>query len=504
MKILFPLMLVLGFSLQVSGQIPYLNKRYERNTVLDNASLAMDSTSYYIGSVINTNVRLYHYTKIDFLGNITDTLDLNFNDTITRIENCKECLQVHKGRLYNMYTNFPKRTASDSTTIVLSKIQLDLKDTIETKVFALNGYQAVTVEASRIDSDSTFLISGLAARLVGANLQFKYDLLLAKFDTSFNLIWVTTLPNNTPNNVPFGPIGGNIVLDKYGGVLVSGSPFVEPFPKMGFAARFNAKTGASYWYKEFKGDHGVGGMYCANRDDGTYQFIQNWYTDSISSSIRFNIGVMDTMGNILSQKLVGENNRYQFCLGLIATLDGGYYAAGTGKYGDRYGFGFKFSSQQDSLWQGYYWHDDPWEFSWIATFQQKPDSNFVHFGSHFDHWNVPNGSKFYSWLLETDNHGCDTSGCNLGSEDLQEIKGVEFSIYPNPSRGTFQIKFEDQQGQGYYNLEIWDMLGRKVYEDAYWIEDRRMEVSTNLPQGVYNVILSKDGYLLGSEKLVLE
>ncbi len=433
-----------------------------------------------------------------------DTLNLAFNDTVTGIENCVECLKIHKGQLYNSYNNFPNNSASDTTTIVLSKIHLDLRDTVRTKVFTLDGYKGVGVEASYFDSDTTFLISGFAARFVGLNLQYEYDLLLAKFDTNFNLIWSTIVDANTQSIIPFGPVGGNIVLDNYGGILVSGSPYVEPFPKMGFAARFDAKTGASLWYKEFKGNYGVAGMYCTNRDDGNYQFIQNWYTKPSSSAIRFNIGIMDTLGNIISQKLIGDKNRNQFCLGILQTFDGNYYAAGTGKTAGAYGIGLKFSPQLDSLWQGYYWHDDPWEWCWIATFRQKPDSNFIHVGSHIDHFNNPAPSKLYSWLLETDNHGCDTSGCNLGREDLQEIKRIEFSIYPNPSHGAFQIKFQDQQSQGYYQLEIWDMLGRKVSEEAYWLEGMRLEVSTDLPIGVYNVILLKNGNLLGSEKLVLE
>ncbi len=488
---------------QLSGQNSYLNERYRRGRNLNN-SLAMDQSNYYIGSGININSRIYHYSRINFQGVVTDTLNLLFSDTTIRIDNCKECLQVHNGTLYNMYSNFPKNSANDTATIVLSKIHLDLHDTIETKVFTHSGYNAVRVEASVFDSDSTFLIAGYGARKVGANLNFKYDLLLAKFDTSFNLIWITTVPGSTSNNIPFGPIGGNIVLDNYGGILVSGNPYVEPFPKLGFAARFDSKTGVSRWYKEFKGNHGIGGMYCANRDDGKYQFIQNWYSKASSSAIRFNIGIMDTLGNILSQKIIGEKNTNQFCLGLLRTLDGNYYAAGTGRTAGAYGIGLKFSPELDSLWQDYYWHDDPWEWSWIGTFRQKLDSNFIHLGIHIDHFNASNGSKLYSWLLETDNHGCDTSGCNLGREDLQEIKRIEFSIYPNPSHGTFQIKFQDQQSQGYYQLEIWDMLGRKVSEEAYWVEDMRLELNTDLPLGVYNVILSKVGYLLGSEKLVLE
>ncbi len=275
MKILIRLCFVLFFGTQLYGQNSYLNERYKRNVNSINPSLALGDSCYYLASDKHNNSKLYHYTKINHQGLIVDSLNFIFNDTLTGIENCKGCLQVHKGVLYNMYTNFPNNSGNDTAAIVLSKIHLNLKDTVESKVFTIEGYKAVAAESSFFDSDTTFLITGYAARYVGANLNYKYDLLLAKFDTSFNLIWATTVSENTPINVGFGPIGANIIVDDYGGILVSGNPYVEPLPKIGFAARFDAKTGDSLWYKEFKGDYGIGGMYTAKRDDGNYQFIQN-------------------------------------------------------------------------------------------------------------------------------------------------------------------------------------------------------------------------------------
>lgn len=502
MKTLVSVLFFLSLSFQTLGQTPYLSEKYLRSRNIGN-SLAIGDNSYFIGGNLNVNTELYQYSKINLQGQIVDTLNISYQDSAYTIDNCKGCLHVHMGTLYNAYSNFPNYRTNDSAVIILSKVHLDLSDTIKSKVITIAGYKGLATEASFFDSDSTFLITGYAFRDVGPTLQYKYDLLLAKFDTNFNLIWQTTVADNSPINFPFGPVGGSIIVDNHGGILVSGNPFFEPLPKRGFAARFDASTGASLWYKEFTGDYGIGGMYCANRDDGNYQFIQNWYTKANSFFIRFNIGILDTMGNIINQKLIGENKRYQFGFGLIQTLDGNYYSAGTGRYGNPYGIGLKFSPQLDSLWQGYYWHDDPWEYSWIGSFQQKPDSNFIHLGLHIDHINS-SPMRLYSWLFETNQNGCDTSGCNLSSEEYTSEKPLELSVFPNPTQGVFHVQFQNPKNQGYYHLEIWDMLGRKVKQESFWLESDFVEVQTNLPKGFYNLLILKDNLLIGQEKLVLE
>lgn len=507
MKIFGPIILILILCNQISGQTANLNSLYDRDLGNSTASLAIGDSSYFIASREQSDHSLYHYSKINFQGDLTDTLNLRLNDSTIGINsNCKNCLHVHNGRLYNSYTEYQKTTGFNTSSIILSKIHLDLSDTIETRSFNISGYNGLGSQASYFDSDSTFLITGYASRYIGTNTTSKLDMLLAKFDTNFNLLWSTILVDNRPVSVSQGAYGKNIIVDKNEKILVTGYENFHSNLRVGYAASFDAKTGASLWIREYSSDFGIIGMYCATRDDGSYQFIQNRLSDSAGSDFHTNIGIMDSLGNILVEKLIGNHKRRAIFIGLIPTLDDNYYAAGYGSQGHHVGIGLKFSSKLDSLWQGHFWHDDPdiKEIHTIRAFSEKPNGNLFHYGSHDHRINSPIQQGHYPWLYETDKNGCNKAGCNLGFDDFKAANTLEFSIYPNPNQGAFHIKFQNEPNKGCYQLEIWDMLGRKVRNETSLIDDNCLLGDIRLPSGVYQAIILKDGIRLGNEKLVIE
>ena len=76
-------------------------------------------------------------------------------------------------------------------------------------------------------------------------------------------------------------------------------------------------------------------------------------------------------------------------------------------------------------------------------------------------------------------------GTSLATDDFFNSA---FSIYPNPSNGTFRIDYDSTIGD--INLEIYSMVGQKVYEKQN-INDNT--VSTNgLQSGMYLVKINKD------------
>lgn len=73
----------------------------------------------------------------------------------------------------------------------------------------------------------------------------------------------------------------------------------------------------------------------------------------------------------------------------------------------------------------------------------------------------------------------------LSTNDFTE---TSFSLYPNPSNGNFRIEYDSTIGD--INLEIYSMVGQKVYEKQN-INDNT--VSTNgLQSGMYLVKINKD------------
>lgn len=503
MKTFFRIFLFVSFSLQMTGQTPYLNEGYHYKLGALYGSLAFNDSSYFTAVRDNSEPSLYRYTRINNLGIISDSLNLSYPDSSVSTGLFGQCLNVNQDHLYNAYTKVEYGVLTNSWSIVLSKIHLDLSDTVETKDFTLAGYDYLYASASSFDSDSTFLITGSVGRLVGPDSIFKEELLLAKFDTSFNLIWYTVMQDGKPWDAAYGFYGLDITVDNNEGILVAGTSDFESSPYSSFVARFDSKTGDSLWCKEFSHINGIGLMFCANRFDGNYQFLQRFYEKANHGDGYSKIGILDTLGNILIEKSIGTKGGESIFNELIQTLDGNYYAAGVHWNNGEYATGFKFSPQLDSLWQAFYWYDHPYDRSNINAFRQKPNGHIIHLGNYQGIINPP-PYILQTWLFETDENGCDTSGCNLGIENKFTLETFEFSISPNPNQGAFKIKFEEQINRSNYQLEIWDMLGRRVGNKTYWIDGNSMDIKVNLPKGVYQTILLKNGNVLGTKKLVLD
>ena len=79
-----------------------------------------------------------------------------------------------------------------------------------------------------------------------------------------------------------------------------------------------------------------------------------------------------------------------------------------------------------------------------------------------------------------------TTQCTaLSNEDFADNK---FSIYPNPSKGTFRIDYDSSIGD--INVEIYSTVGQKVFEKQN-INDNTVSTS-GLQTGVYFVKINKD------------
>ena len=71
---------------------------------------------------------------------------------------------------------------------------------------------------------------------------------------------------------------------------------------------------------------------------------------------------------------------------------------------------------------------------------------------------------------------------------LEELSQKEFKIYPNPSKGNFNIIFDDSNGV--HSVEIFSLLGQKVFEKN---NTQSTSISvTNLQKGTYLIKVTKD------------
>lgn len=97
-------------------------------------------------------------------------------------------------------------------------------------------------------------------------------------------------------------------------------------------------------------------------------------------------------------------------------------------------------------------------------------------------------------------------GCHAGESEITlEVKNLKLSILPNPNNGIFYLNFNDAE-KGNYQLEIIDILGRKVLEEkldnltsSY---SRKFDLSSE-KKGIYIVTLKNDIIKEISTKLII-
>jgi len=80
---------------------------------------------------------------------------------------------------------------------------------------------------------------------------------------------------------------------------------------------------------------------------------------------------------------------------------------------------------------------------------------------------------------------------------------INFSVYPNPSHGQFQVVIGDSKIAKNYNLEVYDLAGNKIYG----VSDINQQTSINLdlsdsPSGIYFIRLY-DGEGYAVRKIVI-
>ncbi|HTA28564.1 MAG TPA: T9SS type A sorting domain-containing protein, partial [Bacteroidia bacterium] len=75
------------------------------------------------------------------------------------------------------------------------------------------------------------------------------------------------------------------------------------------------------------------------------------------------------------------------------------------------------------------------------------------------------------------------------------------SLYPNPNNGQFTIQSSVNSGQ--LSVEIYNMLGQKVYSQSN-IQNPTFNINiSDKPNGIYLIrILDKDGNLVSQKKVV--
>lgn len=105
--------------------------------------------------------------------------------------------------------------------------------------------------------------------------------------------------------------------------------------------------------------------------------------------------------------------------------------------------------------------------------------------------------------------GTDANGCENCSDTLvfvnvgvEEVKGTDFVLFPNPSKGAFQMMLSQPAAEG-TRLEISDIAGKIVFQSVI-SGLSKVELDLNLVKGVYLVSLNNEGTKSTQKLTILE
>ncbi len=492
------LLILLLFPIIMGGQTVFNNAFSVGGNLL--TELLITDTTYITAAINNQDNKKLDFSIFDLQGNLIDTINYRFDSVQNFPGNCGKCFQNRHNEIYYAQYN---SMASDTGYVAILKLRSDLSIK-KVRSYTFRDSLTTVFKAMQFDTDSTFIATGYIFRRKPPLLG-KYDLLVAKFDTAFNLLWEKRIVDHRPNQA-LGYIGHDISVDAYGSVLISG--YGRYGPNTAIAARFRRSDGYMYWFNEYSDSLGNAGMFGIDNGDGTYQFHRHVATqNTVTMGTRFNkvvTGTLDTAGNMINLSSLGKDNRLYAGYDLIRTSDGNYYLGGyTYINGNNVGLGFKFAPNGDSLWMRYYWHDDQQDLSEIEIFFETQDSGFIHAGYYGDLFQ-PTVFTVQTWLLKTDKFGCDSIGCHTIGVPEVMIPGL-LEVFPNPSQGRFRLSWTYGNPESFH-LTIQDLNGKVLYrdEEAFLSEEAYAIDLTGQPQGLYLLNLSIDGKHVCSRKLVVE
>ena len=121
--------------------------------------------------------------------------------------------------------------------------------------------------------------------------------------------------------------------------------------------------------------------------------------------------------------------------------------------------------------------------------------------------NAQLGINKYS-VLVTDVYGCQASDSiyiNYVLSIVEASKDVSFGVYPNPTKGIFNVVIEGTVAQS-FNLEIMNLEGRLIESRKIYVNQAQYTEQFNLstyPKGVYIIRLMNEGVIV-TKKLIVQ
>ena len=411
--------------------------------------------------------------------------------------------------------------------------------------------------------DNAFYNVGLSRRFIDDGIGVLDEGLIAKFDTSFNLIWMkyfrdridpvdssfffehmkilenddliiagTLYKGNSSTSLLIkADSSGNELWRKYyeSGSLNQGLNVI-PTPDGGFALScfkwvFQGNTSHNYliktdslgneqWRRYIGGLYADGPLYLANSPDstivGTYAYSDSLALPSSDSYNRIALVKYNLQGDKVFERIYCETVLNRKVSSITPDSIGNFVIAGSNKFYPPLasyiyeGSLLMVDNTGDSVWYRQYRHPTTTvSFNHLYGVTAAGDGGFAAVGAIYGFYPDPLGQDI--WVIKVDSMGCINFGdCWVGEKEqpLPQNQTTTLSVYPNPARDRIQIGFGPDEQLLPKTLNLFDSFGR-LQRSIYLAPGQCEADISGLTPGVYVVFASDERGNVGTSKFVV-
>ncbi|HWY97585.1 MAG TPA: T9SS type A sorting domain-containing protein, partial [Bacteroidia bacterium] len=92
--------------------------------------------------------------------------------------------------------------------------------------------------------------------------------------------------------------------------------------------------------------------------------------------------------------------------------------------------------------------------------------------------------------------------CPTSIDEINGNNGVQASVYPNPSHGSFTVELQNASGKN--NVAIYNVLGENIYQSKLTTDKTQINLNNQAP-GIYLYrVLSENGQVVSTGKLIIQ
>lgn len=340
--------------------------------------------------------------------------------------------------------------------------------------------------------------------MIGSTSSFGNDaqFYFVKTDSAGNLEWEKNYGSQ------FREIGNSFVLKPDGGFILSGDKRTSTAYSSQSPYWFTTdSTGVMLWDTIIPVSGAAAPTYINELTDSTFM-IFGGFDAPVNNDVDPFIYKIDLNGKPIWKKIVSTNLVGDFVWQVRQLSDGNIILGGERQLPvDRPGFGvwlMKIDQEGELLWERLISYDTSfYKHTWLRDIQETSDKGFIITGMT----NAINRNIQDMLLLKLDSLGCLEGDCGLLTDVPEtQMQPVELSVFPNPAKESFTIKYALPYGlHNNPQVVLYNLQGKQVYQALlYKAHDMLKVPTTDLGSGMYIYQLVSGGKVLGSGKVVVE